>query len=395
MRMEELANNNFIKGTDSVERYLLDIIKQYFSSNNIDDDSREYIIKKAVEQMKEELNIDNAGVVSVNGKTGEVTITLESLGGEPLISPKLSAFNVNFGSEENTACMGNDPRLSDDRHPLPHTHEMSEINGLKGEISSIKNSINMLGNKTHKHNNLLNVLNKLIYSGNKSEIDLTLLDNTEDKLNTEITKIDNTISDTQTKTNDLIYKTTKELTQYNDDYNDIKTYIDNKDAELKSNVETYCDIILQNKKDEIDIEINDKVDKNQLNSIIGMLNQQFSILYETSINNFITSTDSNIEYNMYLPSDIINAISILDERNYKIDFYINYTDPVSGENILMNFPFIYVKASKLLYTIKAELIDKSYIKITSTKDDSISWESFISSATIKVNISSKNNLAGV
>ena len=68
MRMEELANNNFIKGTDSVERYLLDIIKQYFSSNNIDDDSREYIIKKAVEQMKKELNIDNAGVVSVNGK---------------------------------------------------------------------------------------------------------------------------------------------------------------------------------------------------------------------------------------------------------------------------------------------------------------------------------------
>ena len=97
MRMEELANNNFIKGTDSVERYLLDIIKQYFSSNNIDDDSREYIIKKAVEQMKEELNIDNAGVVSVNGKTGEVTITLESLGGEPLIYPKLYAYNVNFG----------------------------------------------------------------------------------------------------------------------------------------------------------------------------------------------------------------------------------------------------------------------------------------------------------
>lgn len=395
MRMEELANNNFIKGTDNVERYLLDIIKQYFSSNNIDDDSSEYIIRKAVERMKDELTIDNAGVVSINGQTGEITITLESLGGEPLISPKLSAFNVNFGTEKNTACEGNDPRLSDDRHPLQHNHEMSEINGLNGELSSIKNNINLLSNKTHKHDNLLNVLNKLVYSGNKSEIDLTLLDNTEDKLNTEITKIDNTISDIQTKTNDLIYKATKELTQYNDDYDDIKTYINNKDAELKSNVEAYCDTVLQNKKDEIDIEVNNKVDKNQLNSIIGMLNQQFSILYETSINNFITSTDSNIEYNMYLPSDITNAISILDEKNYKIDFYINYTDPVSGENILMNFPFIYAKAGKLLYTIKAELIDKSYIKITSTKDDSISWENFISSATIKVNISSKNNLAGV
>ena len=223
MRMEELANNNFIKGTDSVERYLLDIIKQYFSSNNIDDDSREYIIKKAVEQMKEELNIDNAGVVSVNGKTGEVTITLESLGGEPLISPKLSAFNVNFGSEENTACMGNDPRLSDDRHPLPHTHEMSEINGLEGEISSIKNSINMLGNITHKHDNL-KVLNMLVYSGTKTEIDLTLLDTAEEKINTEISKVDESITDTKTKVDNLITEITNELNQYQTDYNNIKIY---------------------------------------------------------------------------------------------------------------------------------------------------------------------------
>ena len=46
MRIEELTNNQFIKGTDSVERYLLDVIKQYFKSNNIETDSREYIIRK-------------------------------------------------------------------------------------------------------------------------------------------------------------------------------------------------------------------------------------------------------------------------------------------------------------------------------------------------------------
>ena len=48
MRIEELVNNNFIKETDSVERYLLNIIKQYFKNNNIENDSREYIIRKAV-----------------------------------------------------------------------------------------------------------------------------------------------------------------------------------------------------------------------------------------------------------------------------------------------------------------------------------------------------------
>jgi hypothetical protein len=394
MRMEELANNNFIKGTDTVERYLLDIIKQYFSSSNINEDSREYIIKKAVSQMKEELNIDNAGVVSVNGQTGEVTITLESLGGEPLISPKLSAFNVNFGTEENTACRGNDPRLSDNRHPLPHTHEMSEINGLDGEISSIKNTISILDGKTHNHNNL-KLLNMLIYSGNKSEIDLTLLDNAEDKINTEITIVDNTITDIQTKINDLTNLITNELNQYSTDYSNIKTYIDDKNTQLKTDIKQYCDTEIQNKKDAIDTEISKMITKTQLNSFIDALNQQFSVLYETDISDFITTNDSDIIYDFSLPTTIVNELSNLTDEEYKIDFYINYTDPVSNKNVIMNLPFVYAESGNLLYIIKGELIDKSIVRITSSKNDSSAWATFIDIATIRIKVSTKNNLAGV
>ncbi len=394
MRMEELANNNFIKGTDTVERYLLDIIKQYFNSNNINEDSKEYIIRKAVNQMKEELNIDNAGVVSINGETGEVTITLESLGGEPLISPKLSAFNVNFGTEENTACRGNDPRLSDNRHPLPHTHEMSEINGLDGEISSIRNTIDMLDGKTHKHDNL-KLLSILTYSGNKSEIDLTLLDNAEDKINTKITTVNNAISDTQTKIDDLISQATNELGQYNTDYSNIKTYVDDKNTQLETSIKQYCDNEFQTKKDAIDIEINNMINKTQLNTFINALNQQFSILYETDILDFITTNDSDVIYDFALPANTVNELSSLSEKEYKINFYINYTDPISNKNITINLPFVYAENGKLLYIIKAELIDKSIIRITSSKEDSSAWATFIDIATIKIKISTKNNLAEV
>ena len=48
-------------------------------------------------------------------RLGISVTNINILGGEPLISPKLSAFNVNFGQEKNTACEGNDPRLSDAR----------------------------------------------------------------------------------------------------------------------------------------------------------------------------------------------------------------------------------------------------------------------------------------
>jgi hypothetical protein len=42
---------------------------------------------------------------------------------EPIISPKNTAFNVNFGSTAGTACQGNDARLSDARTPLAHGNE--------------------------------------------------------------------------------------------------------------------------------------------------------------------------------------------------------------------------------------------------------------------------------
>ena len=35
---------------------------------------------------------------------------------------KNTAFNKNFGNEENTVCEGDDVRLSDARTPLSHTH---------------------------------------------------------------------------------------------------------------------------------------------------------------------------------------------------------------------------------------------------------------------------------
>lgn len=391
MRIQELIDNNFIKETDNVERYLLDIIKQYFNSNNIDDDSTEYIIQKAVQRMKTELNIDNAGVVSVNGKTGNVNITLESLGGEPLILPKLSAFNVNFGDKENTACMGNDPRLNDNRHPLPHTHDISEINGLSGELSTIKNNMNLLGNETHKHDNL-KILNMITYTGNNSEINLNLLDNAEGNINAEITKIDDIITKVQTDLEELMNQTKQETEQYNTDYDNIKTYIDEKKSQLETDNKKYCDDTMQTKKDEITTMLTNKISKTQLSSILDILNQQFTVLYETNITGFITSNNSSVEYIFDLPADIINTLSVIGDKKYKIDFYFNYTDPVSNKSITTNLPFVYVQSGKLIYTIKGELVNSSSIRITSNKDTNSTWQAFVDLASIKVRISVKNNL---
>ena len=104
MRMEELSENRYLKTTDTVERYLLNVVNEYFkSSGTATSASREYIIQMAVDRIKEELVLEGTGVTSVILPSGEtrtcaVNISLEDLNGEPVISPKNTAFNASFGS---------------------------------------------------------------------------------------------------------------------------------------------------------------------------------------------------------------------------------------------------------------------------------------------------------
>ena len=207
MRMEELQNNNFIKKTDTVEKYLLDLVRNYFKSNSeVNPNTQEYIIQKAVAKMKQELDIDNAGVVSINGQTGDVTIDCASLGAEPFIGDKKTAFNCDFGTEKGTVCEGNDPRLSDKRVPTAHSHSITEINGLQGQISSLQNLIQTLNGTGHNHNNK-QVLDKISYSGTNTVINLDVLDAVSKQVDDKIAEVDALISTYKSALDALVTQT--------------------------------------------------------------------------------------------------------------------------------------------------------------------------------------------
>ncbi len=196
MRMEELENSQYIKGTDTVERYLLELIRTYFQhSNTAMVNSKEFIIKRAVSRMKEEFQYENIGVLDVTypdgvARTGHVTVTVQDLNAEPAIGSKHTAFNVDFGSTAGTACEGNDPRLNNKRDPLPHTHFIQEIAGLEGRLSSLLSRINRINNNPHAHNNM-RVLDMLKYTGNSSVIDLTFIDTAKTSFDTELQNVKN------------------------------------------------------------------------------------------------------------------------------------------------------------------------------------------------------------
>jgi hypothetical protein len=211
MRMEELQDNQFIKKTDTVEKYLLDLVKRYFESNSeVNPNTQEYIIQKAVSRMKSELDIDNAGVVSINGQTGDITINCESLGAEPFIGDKKTAFNCDFGTTKGTVCEGNDPRLSDKRVPTKHSHSIDEINGLQGQLSSLQNLIQTLNGTSHSHNNK-QVLDKIFYSGKNEVINLDVLDVISKQVDDKIAEVDNLISTYKTALDTLVTQTTDKI----------------------------------------------------------------------------------------------------------------------------------------------------------------------------------------
>lgn len=128
MRIQQKENNVYVKGLDKVDQYLVNIIKRYFESDQEEIWlNREDIINEAVRRAKEEIGKHLANgsfaVTSVNGKTGDVIITCGDINAEPQILIKHSAFNKPFGKIAGTICEGNDERLSDERRPLPHTHD--------------------------------------------------------------------------------------------------------------------------------------------------------------------------------------------------------------------------------------------------------------------------------
>lgn len=348
MRMEELSESRYIKGTDAVERYLLNLVQEYFKNSNIAaTTSREYIIKKAVERMKEEISFDSIGVLSItlpSGeiRTGAVTITLEDLNGEPLISPKLSAFNVNFGQEQNTACEGNDPRLSNARKPLPHQHEISDVIGLEGILSTITGKVERVYGLSHTHDNQ-NVLDMLVYTGNNTIIDLTLLETLEDKVVKLIEEVRQEIIDYREEINDKVTEIDTKIADILNQINTIKQYILDTNQEYYDLSKKYTDEQVQAAQDIVNAELEKLFTRDMLSDALTIANNIHTLAGSMEFvlkDHFDFTTSASIT----LPVDS----AILDELNVRgqllqdcsIETFLEYEDVSIGKIVRTTLPHI-------------------------------------------------------
>ena len=353
MRMEELTNNNYIKDTDNVERYLLNLVQEYFKNTNVaSTTSREYIINKAVERMKEEITFDSIGVLSITlpsgeTRTGAVNITLEDLNGESFISPKLSAFNVNFGEDVNTACEGNDPRLSNARKPLPHEHDITDINGLEGILSTLTGKAERAGALLHSHNNL-NVLDILIYTGDKETIDLAELETLEDKVKALCDEIKNEIIQYREEINEKITEIDEKLIEINNRIEEAKQEAGdtkNTNQEYYELSKKYTDESFETATNEINEIIDTLVTQAMLSDIISKIKDVYTLVGSMTFNlsSIIDFTLQEKQKDIIdISSDIIAELNNREQtlKDCQIEVYFQYTDTVTGKDVIGTLPYI-------------------------------------------------------
>lgn len=353
MRMEELSDSRYIKSPDSVEKYLLNLVKGYFRGNDVaSSTSREYIIKKAVERMKEEISFDTLGVLSITMpdgeiRTGDVTITLEELKGEPIISPKLSAFNVNFGEEQNTACEGNDPRLSDARKPLPHTHSISDITGLEGMLSTFTGKINRIDGLLHNHNNG-SLLNSLTYSGDKTVIDLSKIDTLENDVNELVEQIRNDIVNYEQLISYKIQSANQDVSDIRNQISDLSRQVTEANSSYYTQAKDYADNKISDLQALIDSKLESLATTDNLNAFLDMANNTYSLVGSMvfDLDSVITIVDSQLYYSVDIPIDE-NIITELDNRvqnlsQCQIEAIMEYID-TNNEKQYCILPYIIIQ----------------------------------------------------
>lgn len=171
MIMKEQDNNTFTKQKTEVERYLMRIVQRYFETeNNYSNASIESIIVESITRFKRYCKDKGKDFLfSFNRKTGHLAINIHSFGGEPAFE-KNTAFNKDFGEDPDTICRGDDPRLSDDRDPYEHSHEILDVPGLSDLLKQfdIPNAV-----PGHYNKDLLDILT---YTGQSLEIDLAIIE---------------------------------------------------------------------------------------------------------------------------------------------------------------------------------------------------------------------------
>lgn len=352
MNLKEHENNHFTKQKNKVEQYLLRIIQRYFDiENNFTKESIEAIINESLTRFKQDIMTGQGFMFSLNQKTGHLVLTIQDFKGEPKLN-KRSAFNKNFGNQSDTICEGNDFRLSNNREPLLHTHNISDIKKIEEKLKAINTNFASI----HTHDNK-NILDMIKYTGIKTQIDLIIIEQIEIALNHYYNNLVYKQQEMQ-KTHDnalsmfINYKSIidKEL-------ENAKNFIDNSTSYI-DDIKNYIDIKIKSVKDNAINALTKYVPKDKIQNIIQTLNSSYSIISDGEVS--ITDgtiicypyidelSDSPYEVTFVEETTVLSIPATTNIINPKAKLYFRYDD--NDTTVSIPLPFC-LKSNKRTFLI--------------------------------------------
>lgn len=242
MNIVEQNDNQYTKERTEVEAYLTRIIQRFFDiENNNTKESIEAIIVESLTRLKRDFYHLKTLIFHLNGKTGHIQVDIRDFNGEEAFEKK-TAFNKDFGSDADTICEGNDPRLSNFRTPTYHVHTIADID----LFSLLPTSVAAL-QSAHSHENL-NALDVITYTGTSTEIDLAVLEHVlerveqyeeiirRDGLSVQTAKIVNfkPLTDLLDRVQDSLNEAISLLSSVDSWLNDAKSHVDAKALQLSN-----------------------------------------------------------------------------------------------------------------------------------------------------------------
>lgn len=274
--LNEYQDNHFIKEQSKVEKYLLRIIQRYFDiENNFTKESIEAMIIESLTRFKQMIVSEKGFIFSLNKQTGNLTLTIRDFGGEPAIIKK-TAFNKDFGNTDNAVCEGNDPRLSDDREPTEHVHQLKDINGLKERLDELN-----LSGALHMHDNK-NVLDLLQYTGTQTQFDLIIIEHLQKAINEYISNLQEYDKELNIAHDKYIEKLTLYLLQINQTLLDLSFVINSAETWLQEAYK-YTDSRVKFFKDKTLLILSKYLTKEQANELLGLLGKSHNVVADGNI----------------------------------------------------------------------------------------------------------------
>jgi hypothetical protein len=262
--------NQYEKKIDVIEAYLMRIIRRYFDTEDLNNIVlREAIVAEAMSRYKSEIDYEMAAVTSLNDKVGKVTLSIFDLKGERSFA-KRSAFNKSFGSGTNTICEGDDPRLSDDRVPIDHSHYSSSIEDIMERFQAYQRTMVEITKSYHTHKQKP-ILDKLSYSGSKDKIDLIIIEEIQSSIKALLEKLGRLSINMENLIEKYLEDLDTKVKVLYDILVIVKENITKKDNEIKDLITQYTDDEIKAFSEYIQELINNKVKCEEINKIIEVL----------------------------------------------------------------------------------------------------------------------------